>query len=394
MWPRYFKVRHLKRYPVILTALFLLYHLLYIIPVSPDIWSSLKGRGNIVSGFELVNASLPNLPISMTPEKSIITVLGFLPMITLGVILLDAQKKEMRFALMGMFYVIMLSIVLGIIQFLTKDPIFYLYDITNIGFGVGFFSNVNHQASFAVIGALISVYLYYENRRFSFLSFKVNKKVTTLIGLLLCVIAMVITGSMAGISLFVVLCPFLILLNSRNKRLLLMTSAVSLLLLTVAIATNILFMDGHLLKGLNEIQTSGAMSRTGIWVGTMDAIKNVGFFGSGPGSFQTVFLLFEDQSNLTKTFAPQAHNDFLQIVLELGFIGCAFIIALIGWLAFQTAKLFIDVRYADRALILSLVALLALILHSLVDYPLRTPASGAIFLYFLFLLDKPDLLDA
>ena len=118
---------------------------------------------------------------------------------------------------------------------------------------------------------------------------------------------------------------------------------------------------------------------------TFEAAKAYFPFGAGFGTFPLVYETFlrveEIQPNL---FANRAHNDGLEILLEGGIFGAALIVLFLVWWAMRTRRLWsnakqsifqIDEPYARAA---SIVVLL-LVLHSLVDYPLRTGAMAAIF---------------
>lgn len=99
--------------------------------------------------------------------------------------------------------------------------------------------------------------------------------------------------------------------------------------------------------------------------------------GSGWGSFVPVFMGFEDLDTMNDRYVVAAHNDYLQLLLEGGALG------LIAALAAPLALLALAVRHwrgkvSPRLWSLWWVAAI-LLLHSAVDFPLRTDALAALF---------------
>lgn len=90
-------------------------------------------------------------------------------------------------------------------------------------------------------------------------------------------------------------------------------------------------------------------------------------FGTGAGSFSAVFASVETPDDLTAGFTNQAHNDWLEVVVEYGVL--ALLPAALLVLLLRKAWLH---KGPYSALVLLAVAVL--LAASLVDYPLRTPA--------------------
>jgi O-antigen ligase len=114
--------------------------------------------------------------------------------------------------------------------------------------------------------------------------------------------------------------------------------------------------------------------------------------GSGLGTFVPVFASLErPQDLLVDAFANRAHNDVLEIALETGAVGLLLGLLFALWLASRFAAAWwrssdefspIDVGLM-RA---STLAIGLLLLHSLVDYPLRTTAMLTVFAFCCALL--------
>jgi len=119
-----------------------------------------------------------------------------------------------------------------------------------------------------------------------------------------------------------------------------------------------------------------AEGRIKLWAETIPLIKAYPFFGCGLGGYETAFLRFKVSEPLvTDDFA---HNDYLQLLAELGVVGFA-IGAALAFSVVRTA-----VREAVRSArpgardfaVACACALAAMGLHSLADFNLYIPANA------------------
>jgi O-antigen ligase len=116
--------------------------------------------------------------------------------------------------------------------------------------------------------------------------------------------------------------------------------------------------------------------------------------GTGLGSFVPVYAMVEGTRDLLPNYANRAHNDFVELFLELGALGVVIIALGLVWLTWHSVAAW---RRSDRGLsqkdvVLQRVcgvACLLLLAHSLVDYPLRTTALATVFAFCLGVLTAP-----
>jgi hypothetical protein len=98
-------------------------------------------------------------------------------------------------------------------------------------------------------------------------------------------------------------------------------------------------------------------------------------WGSGLGSFPWVYAPAEPVTAMLQVFAERAHNDLLQLVIEAGVPGLLLLVVFLD-LVVMAARSFLMGRtrtladHGQHGVIA--VALAVPLLHSLVDYPLRT----------------------
>jgi O-antigen ligase len=108
-------------------------------------------------------------------------------------------------------------------------------------------------------------------------------------------------------------------------------------------------------------------------------------WGTGLGSFRSVYQLYEKPEDVSNIYVIHAHNDYVELALETGVPGISVMIAFLVLWARAARRVW---RYADagpyaRA---ASIASAAILVHSLVDFPLRTAAIGAVFAMCLALL--------
>jgi len=129
--------------------------------------------------------------------------------------------------------------------------------------------------------------------------------------------------------------------------------------------------------------------RAQLWAETVPLIKAYPVFGCGLGGYETAFMRFKDFEPLvTDDFA---HNDYLQLLAELGIVG----FATVATLAFSVVRVGLrravmsadqEERYFAMAGAGSLAAILA---HSLADFNLYIPANAMLLAWIAGMIAGP-----
>jgi O-antigen ligase len=129
------------------------------------------------------------------------------------------------------------------------------------------------------------------------------------------------------------------------------------------------------LKSLSAPGEISSVTRLAVWTDTLRLIRSYPVFGCGLGAYQSAFYGFQTEAPLNTV--DHAHNDYLQLVAELGLAGVLIVAAGLLALLYITVRAF---RKADSVAryvsISSLAALAAILLHSLVDFNLYIPANA------------------
>jgi len=373
-----------------LGAVFVIVALLQLIPLPATLWPSLPGRGPVAHGFTLIGAPLPTLPLSLDPMAAVVSLLSMA--VAAGIFLLVIRADDRSLAAFALTLTVMaaVSVVVGLIQLVNGEhsPL-YLYSSTNRGQPVGFFANSNHLATLVLtampfLAALVATVRARDDRVEGW------APDTILLGALavILLLGVVVDGSIAGLGLFLptlVGCYFLIR-RGRNRRLLMIGAGVTLLLVAVFViaAFNSPILAGYAQTSLG----AGPTSRLGFYQHTIAAIGTYFPFGTGLGSFVSVFPAFENPQQVDSIFVNHAHNDYLEFVLELGLAGLVLILAFLAWWVWRTLSIWRDPESGllPRAATISSAMVLA---HSLVDYPARTAAILAVMVACCAIMARP-----
>ncbi len=105
-------------------------------------------------------------------------------------------------------------------------------------------------------------------------------------------------------------------------------------------------------------------------------------WGSGFGSFEYVYRIYEPQELLNPSYLNQAHNDWLQFPIEGGLPAILIAAAAAIWGAIQIftlAKNWNQSRYTKYTAIMTAMVMLIFLAGSIGDYPLRIPSLIAVF---------------
>src|SRR5580658_953364 len=399
-WRNRAKFRQL-RWEFIFCLAVVLVPLIQLVPLPPALWTLLPYRAPLIASFDDlgqgVGHGLPWLPISVSPNATWLSVVALLPTLAVffGTILVG--YRERRLLSLGVVAFGIVSSFLGLLQ-IAQGPASRLrfFSATNLSEAVGFFANRNHFAAFLYVVLLFAAVWAidigfavgpWRDRRI----FEARSIVTITASFLAIVIllaAEAMARSRAGMILTMIslVGVYGLVLTDRRRRTL---SGTPLNFLFAAAGTAfILVVQFALYRILARFNADPLddlrlqFART-----TMEAAWAYMPFGAGMGTFVPVYGMFEKPQDLfAHVYINHAHDDILELWLETGIFGIALMGAFAAWFVLRAAKIWrhgsVGVNEFDRSLArAATIAVALIVIHSFLDYPLRTAAMTAILAF-------------
>ena len=359
-----------------LLGAWLLLILLHLVPLPPGLWGTLPGREIVVEGYRVLGFPLPWLPLSMAPYDSLRSLGALLVPAAVLLMILRVRQNEVWIAATIVIGV-MAGVTMGALQVGGGGPgqsPWYLYEITNVG-AVGFFANSNHMGSLLLAAFPFAVALIARRQMSrSGRGLAAPMAILGAAGCLLIAVGVALNRSLAALALFVPVVFASILLLRQGSKYKRWVAPASI----VAIIACLAVLTGTGLRAeLSGGDTSSFVTRAEMWSRTARLIADSFPFGTGIGSFPSVYVLTEDPTAVGLTYINHAHNDFLEIGLETGLAGFLLLGVSFAWWLATAVNVWRSPSSGEfsRA---ATIASGALILHSVVDYPLRTGALSAV----------------
>ena len=388
------------RLPLILLGGWAALILLTLIPLPPAIWGKLPGRAPFLDAATLAGEGGAWRPAALLPDLAIGALLGLLPPLA-ALVAAVAAARNWRILLAIALGAAMLSAFAGLAQ-IAQIPGTRFYEISDLGVPSGLFPNRNHQAVLLALipAALVALAASWpaeaRARRLPLFSAALAP---------VFVMPMIVaTGSRSGLAigaLTLIVCAFwaVELLpqsvvrffdnNSRARVGLLVGLGGGVLAALVAIVAMSRNSSVQRLTGASlEDELRLVMLRP-----MLEIAKRYFPLGTGGGSFAPVFQVHEPDSVLATSYFNNAHNEALQMAIEYGLPGVLIGLVVVAFWTRATVLIWFD-RSTDAPDLafarFGSIASGAMLLASLTDYPLRTPALATLFaLSIVFMIDLP-----
>jgi O-antigen ligase len=357
---------------------------LQLIPLSPSLWAH-GPRTAIAQGYAVLGRPLTALPLSVTPYATLNSLLGFIPPLALFCTIVRLRAYRAVWLSVALLAGAIAGIMLGAVQVASagENSPWYLYRETNFGLGVGFFANANHMGNLMVISVPFLAASLAAGKSKNVQRYSALVAIAAGVGLIL-LVGIALNGSLAayGLALPVIVASASIIIPPGNPFRRIVLGAALLLLVA---ATAVLAQSSIGATGLRQDASTAVQSRAQILHTSSKAVRDFMPLGSGLGSFVPVYQLYESPDEVTPTYVIHAHNDYVELALELGLAGVAVIALFLLWWGAAVWRLWTTAEPLPfaRAASISSAAILA---HSFVDYPLRTAAISACFAMCVALL--------
>lgn len=357
------------------------------VPLPTSFWAH-GVRARIVDGYRVLDRSTPPLPVSLTPYESFATLLCIIPPLAVFSAMVSLRAHRPSWMAAALLAGTLAGTILGALQVASagSNSGWYPYAETNFGLAVGFFANANHMASLLVISLPFVAAIAAAGREND-----LHRRAAMALALsgivLVLIVGIALNGSLAGyvLAVPVAAASAMIVLPRRSV---LRRVAVAVAVLSVIAALGALATSGVGGAKIDRDASTSVQSREVILKTTAKAISDYMPYGSGLGSFLKVYRLYESPDSVTQEYVVHAHDDYVELALELGVPGIILMLLFLAWWIAAVISVWRKGAGGPFAQAAS-IASGAILIHSLVDFPLRTAAISACFAMCLaFLADR------
>lgn len=372
--------------PLALVALTLLLPILQTLPwpgESPP-WSAVHAAWQLDQAR--VFGIAPSSALSVAPDATWRSFLAMLPPGAVFLALLLLPVSALRRIVALIVGLALLSASWGLAQVaLGESTVPGLHGSTG-GQAKGFFSNRNHFAALMYIGiALGGAGLVLALRRMLADAEPARhgpRVIAWALGFLMLVVTCMLAQSRAGVVLgagvIVALFAIILLDTARASR------GSRRIFALVAISAGLVAVQVGLWGVLDRFQADPFDDgRIIVQATTLGAAREAAPWGTGIGTFRRVYEQREPVQAVISAYVNRAHNDWLEFKLEAGWPGIVLLAAWVLWWLLATWRAGqADAGREDAAMRLirrlAAVALVAVAIHSLVDFPMRTIALSTV----------------
>jgi len=368
--------------------------LLQLIPLPPAVWSSLPGRDQLALALDLAGLPQGWLPLTLTPDATWRSFLSLLPPLAMFLAMLTVGPVVRQMLVQAIIGITVAAICLGAAQLASGGERLYPWATTAAGNVTGFFANRNHLATLCLVGIPFATVLSIgatrrggPNTRLALWGPALYVVLAVLaLGVIRSRAGVVLVGPVLGGSL---IAAWIAAGRGRPRSVLIGMVAGIALAITVVCAF-------ALAPLLGRFDTQGTPEgRFENWPVVVEAANTYLPLGTGIGSFDPVYRSVEPTERLDSSYFNQAHNDYLETWLEAGWLGAALIIAFLVWFGRRAWTAWCSGVSTQRDLQrAATIAVGVVMLHSAVDYPLRTAAMATIFALCCGLLELAVRSDA
>lgn len=346
-----------------------------LVPLPYGWWSALPARDALLPAMQLGDPGKPWHALSEDPSATVQSALMLLPALAMLAVGLMLDREGLKRVMLAIALCALASLAFGALQWLAgMDSPAYVYGRPEGRLALGFFSNRNHQADMLCIGLLMA----------GAAQFVLAPRISMVreyrlpiagAGVLLFGLGIVFTASRTGALLFVPCAALTIAVAVRDG---LTRRASSFARLSLILAPLLFVAIGWTgLAVLAERMQSFRDLRFTIWPDAWYLAQSVWPAGTGFGTFAPAYQRIESLAGVTPLLVNAAHNDYLQLLIEGGVAATLLVAAFLGWFGLRVAQLARHGR--GMAGWFATAGILVLLLHSTVDYPLRTEALSTVF---------------
>ncbi|NHN39574.1 O-antigen ligase family protein [Pseudomaricurvus alcaniphilus] len=312
-------------------------------------------------------------------------------------LLLVTNRKRLKQLLLVIVFSGLFQAAYGSLMTLTGLEYGFFYEkYTYLGVATGTFVNRNHLAGYLEMSLALGIGLMlgemvtrsainWRDSARRLLRSLLGTKIMIRLALAIMVIGLVLTHSRMGNSAFfssLLICGLLYLIARRRVTRGSMIFFGSLLLVDLLIVGNFFGVE----KVVDRLQgTTTTEQRVDVTRDSLAIVSDYPLAGIGAGSYYSVYPQYS--SSGIRTYYDHAHNDYVEFAAEFGLVG----FVLLGLIVVLALKSSLTALFKRRDKLMqglafaSTMGILALMIHSSVDFNLQVPANAALFMVLLAL---------
>jgi len=355
--------------------------LLQLVPLPPFLWMSLPGREFVVEGIRASGIEPGWMPLTLSPPATQLAFLALLVPIAAFVASLSLNSTGRWLLVAVILACILASILLGLAQkFQGSAGILYFYDETNRGWATGTFANRNFFAALLYCSIPLTWALalrYSRERRFN--TYVIGAFAAVM--LLAVILGLAAAGSRAGIILAMIALIASASLGTSGSG---SPAKSQTRWAIIAVVVGLLLIGQFGMVAILRLAELDPVTdyRTVISETTLRAAWDYFPFGSGFGTFVPVYAMHETPNTILSAYVNHAHNDWAELWLEGSIPAALLLLAFLAWYGLTIYRLWRARQESHDGLLIQRAGTIVcglLLLHSIVDYPLREPALTVIF---------------
>jgi O-antigen ligase len=369
-----------SRWAVAAVGMIVVLPALQLLPLPTWLWTLPTGRETLLRDLHQVGVATVDKRWSLAPAATERDLYFLLPGLALFFCMLGLDSRAWR-RMLGLIVVLCVAnLALAFAQVAAgQNSILNPYPEFAPAMA-GIFANRNHQADMLAIGLMlvISFLLDTWKKRRETGRFGIGVGMLVFIAVIL-VFALPLVGSRAGVIIAMVMLMGALLsaglptmMALRKSRALQIGSVLAAVMFAAGLQAAVAWMKA-------DVAVEG--SRHVLLTETLRIGAQHAPFGAGIGSFIPAFQQSASDALLTNTYINNAHNEYAQWWLEGGVLG-VFVVAITLVLILYTLVSLLRQRQRSSSRDSGLAAMMGIgiiILHSMVDYPLRTQALMTVF---------------
>ena len=376
---------------------FFMISLLLCLPLPPEMISLLSPERfqKISISWRLTDSHRAWAPVSYTSQDSLAWWVFLLSLLLFFIIAreLSKNKQTLRTIVFIMVGIGLLESVYGLVQALTPSlgVLWVNYIEDYMGTARGTFINRNNFAAFInmvwplALGVTLERYGKVNSVKATLSSDRLNRHALMALGIILLLLAVILTRSRAGILSAIVGFVTFIMMVRTKKNVARQIKAVLIGIMVLLCAYSVIVGVGPIMKRFSTLGSESDF-RWLIWSDSLSIVKNHPL-GTGLRSYENVFSVY-NHSYLSDKRIVYAHNDYLQLLIETGWLG---FLTLIGGFIFFIGKSLRLIRRLDPQknssrfffAVGAFSGLMSTTFHSFFDFNLQIPANC---LYFVLLM--------